>query len=43
MAGLGLSVDVCGLLACGDRVLPPGLLSLLAIGLLGGGLAVLAA
>ena len=39
MAGLGLSVDVRGLLACGGRVLAAGLLSLLAIGLLGGGLA----
>lgn len=43
MAGLGLSVDVRGLMACGGRVLAAGLLSLLAIGLLGGGLAVLAA
>lgn len=42
MAALGLMVDVRGVLRSGGRVLAAGLLSLLAIALLGGGLAFLA-
>lgn len=42
MAALGLMVDVRGVLRSGGRVLAAGLLSLLAIALLGGGLALLA-
>lgn len=42
MAALGLMVDVRGVLRSGGRVLAAGLLSLLALGVLGGGLALVA-